>query len=159
MRSARQIAPFSATTSSAPTGMSGAAARRPAKNWLRTRSILAITLPVHATGISSVMSCLRRSLERTRRTNPTRSVAACCKVPTATGSPASASSWMAGASAAKSGAWCAVAQVDELVHVRRAPDLHHRGNDAAGLLTIESMERTANRVDANPVARAFVSQS
>ena len=51
----------------------------------------------------------------------TRSGAAWCKTPTATGSPASASSLMAGASAAKSGARRAVAEIDEIVHAWACP--------------------------------------
>ena len=66
---ARHTAPSMPATSVSRTGISGAAARSPAKNGSRTSRALPTTLPIHATGTSAVRLCLRRSFARTSSTN------------------------------------------------------------------------------------------
>ena len=157
-RFARHNAPFSETAGPIATGISGAAALRPAKNASRTIVIPSTTPPVHATGTSTVIPCLRRSFSRTNSTNATRSAAACCNTPIATASPASASLLMAGASARKIRARRAVAQVDQVFHGRRSPNLAHSFQNLRRLLAIIGMQRPAQAVHSDPVTGAFVSQ-
>ena len=102
---------------------------QPAKNASRTMAIFAITLPVHATGTSPAMWCLRRSFGAHQQNKPDQ-IGGGLAQHTDRYRVASLGQLVdRRRQRGKIRTRRAVAQVDELVHVGRAPDLAHRGND------------------------------